>query len=262
MKKILLLTTILGCTLLGSEQAKSLVVSDPGSYARMAQSLQTLKEQITVMKEQFTELQNINSAVTGNLKRGKGIFRDLGKLRDLSSKMTKSVHSLPHMDLDDYDLQNIEDLQDALDQIYVNETDVLKRGQTEQQRKQYQQRSIRSALEGAEVLISLQDERLNKIEELASEIDNTETLKDAMDLNNRLLGELLLVQQQALLINAQYIRAEQAVNYQYADKQSDGSDPNHKNREKTVLEKASEGFADKMDARSERLGHSLPSYMQ
>ena len=39
-------------------------------------------------------------------------------------------------------------------------------------------------------------------------------------------------------------------------------EPTEKKREKSTFERASEDFSDKMDARSERLGHSLPSYRQ
>ena len=262
MKRILLLSTALLSIGLGSEQANALVVSDPGQYARMATQLSELKKHFDVLQEQFKELQNIQSAVSGNLQRGKGIFRDIGKLREMSEKMTKSVHSLPHMDLDDYDLRNIEDLQDALDQIYTNETDIIKRGQTEQQRKQYQQRSIRSALEGAEVLINLQDERFRKIEELAAEIDQTETLKDAIDLNNRLLGEILLVQQQALLLQSQYIRAEQSIRYEHADQSTDGSDPNLPDEKKSSLSRAGDKFVKDMDKKSKDAGFVRPSFMK
>lgn len=260
MKKYLLLTAACLSISLGSDDANALVVSDPGAYARMAQELTTLRDSFKVLQEQFQELQNIQASVSGNLERGKGIFRDIGRLRDMAEQMTRGVHSLPHMDLDDYDLRNIEDLQDALDKIYTNETDILKRGQTERQRKQYQQRSIRGALEGAEILINLQDERFRKIEELAAEMDETETLKDAMDLNNRLLGEILLVQQQALLLQSQYVRAEQSLRYEHADTSTDGSDPNKRDRKKSAIENAGDHFVDTIDRKLDDANFERPSF--
>ena len=50
-------------------------------------------------------------------------------------------------------------------------------------------------------------------EELAKKIDETKTLKDAVDLQNRLTHEALLIQQQQLLLLAQFIRAEQSIQY-------------------------------------------------
>jgi len=211
----------------------------------MAQEMMELKRHYDVLKEQFDEMQNIHKSVTGNLKRGKGIARDLGKLQDLAENMTKSFINLnPNQEMDDYDLSNIEDLQDALDTIYSDEQDVLQRTQTDQQRKDYQQRSVRSALEGSEVLINLQGERMQKIQELADEIDKTETLKDAQDLSNRLLGEILLVQQQALLLQAQYVRANQSLNYQYADRE--GAEAPESTRPSEIQKRGAEEFSDKM----------------
>jgi len=227
MKK-LLLTTALALPLIGifPKYGEALVVSDPGQYARMATELNELKKHFEALKDQLEELEDLNSSLSGNLKIGSGMGRDLAKLLGLSENMTKGLHSLPHMELDDYDLENIEDTQKVLDKVYTKEESILAATQTEKQRKDYRQRSIRAALEGSESLIALQQERFKKINELADEIDNTETVKEAIDLNNRLLGEILMVQQTALLLQAQYVRAEQSLKYGYADRAQSSDDPN------------------------------------
>jgi len=260
MKKLLLTTAlVLPLVSISPKCGHCLVVSDPGQYARMATQLNELKKHFEALKDQLEELEDLNSSLSGNLKIGSGMGRDLAKLLGLSENMTKGLHSLPHMELDDYDLENIEDTQKVLDQVYTKEESILAATQTETQRKEYRQRAIRAALEGSEALIALQQERFKKINELADEIDNTETVKEAIDLNNRLLGEILMVQQTALLLQAQYVRAEQSLKYSNADSTQSLDDPNT-GQYNDFIKKSGTRAAKKMKKLREENGWEKPPF--
>lgn len=244
-----------------SQPALSLVVSDPGVYARMATELKELKKHFEVLKQQLEKAKEIQEAVTGNLKRGAPIIEDLKELQDIAEGLTKGAVNLPNVDLEDYDLKNIEDLKDVIEKVYEREGDIFDQGQNSQQRKDYQQRTVKGALESSEIIIAKTDDRLEKIGSLVNAIDSTESLKDAVDLNNRLLGEILMVQQQLLLLQSQYVRANTAMNYRGTSGADDNAPNKRKNRVRSILK----GAGDKYKSGQEKIegdqGWEKPPYM-
>lgn len=230
MKKLLLTTAIIlgSLTTFMPQKAQSLTVSDPGMYARAAKELQVLKEQVGVLKGQLEEAKKTYEAVSGNLKRGAGIAKELGDLKTIAEKMTKATHSFPNMDTEDFDMKNAEDVREILDTIYKKEDGVLNGTQTEKQKRDYHQRSVKGALENSETIMASQEEKFEKIQRLANEIDSTQSLKDAMDLSNRLTAELLLVAQQSLMLQAQTTRANELLRYAGIDSEAQEGNPNRR----------------------------------
>jgi hypothetical protein len=202
--------------ILSINQAIALVVSDPGSYARMAQELAEAQKLGKTAISQMEELQKMYQATTGNLGRGSGIERAIRYVKNNLNNMTGSVFEITDgygidVDIQDLDLGNVEDVGKMLEELYKK--DPVDKTLTKQRRTQYQQQSIRGALEASEIMLANQQTALEKFEELAKKIDETKTLKDAVDLQNRLTHEALLIQQQQLLLLAQFIRAEQSIQY-------------------------------------------------
>ena len=74
-------------------------------------------------------------------------------------------------------------------------------------------------------------ETFEKISQLAEEVDKTEDLKEATDLANRILIEMLSVQQQQLLIMANLARAEQLAVYDGVKTGSEDYSDNAKTRD-------------------------------
>lgn len=61
--------------------------------------------------------------------------------------------------------------------------------------------------EKADELIKSMGDRMEKVEELSGQIDEAENIKEAQDLTNRFLAEILLVLQEQLAMSTQYQQA-------------------------------------------------------
>lgn len=215
-----------------TKHANAVAVSDAGSYARMAQQLSELKRHFDVLQEQLQTVTEMKNAATGNLKRAKGAFRSLDRIRDWIDGLDVTIPNTPALVLKDIDLSKPEDVKQAIKFLYPNkDTTEFEKTQTSGQREAYQQRNIQNSLEGTEYIINSQAERFDLIGELLDEVDETETLKDALDLNNRIMAEVLSVLHQQLLMDAQNIRADKSQQLKYID---DTSTENVNIRKKTT----------------------------
>ena len=256
MRKLYL--SLIVSSFLSASAHAGVVVSDPGSYARQAQELQQLQEHLKTLNEQLEAAKKTQDAITGNYKRAKNLLRDIDRYAEKLKDATRAVTNLKNLDLKDLDLSNILDARDYIDEIYKDGDTILQRSQTQGQRNVYKLKSSKAALENSEVIINSQEERLNKIQTLADEIDSTEELKDSIDVNNRLLAELLLSQQELLNLQAQNIRAEQAANYRHIESELLESDPNKTKGDKSFINEAIESYSDQIDERIDNKGWEAP----
>lgn len=213
MKKFFYSCAVIG--LISFSANAAVVVSDAGVYARMASELNEFKKQTEFLTSQLEELSSIKSNLEGNLGIGRGISRDLSRVKRRAQDMTRVFGNIEGVfDINEYDLSNMEDLQGVLDGMFKHEADILTRGRNTEAVQDIRQRAIKSAIEGSEaVIVEIQDS-ISKVDQLSTEIDNTETAKEAQDLTNRLLSEILHVQQQQLILIAQLTRAEQLAAYE------------------------------------------------
>lgn len=197
-----------------SSPSYAIVVSDPGAYTRFAQALsQSQKEHGTIL-EQLDVQKKVLDAVSGNLKRGKGIDSMLSDLISSVKDSTISIHNIPDMNSSKIDMSDMNDIQKTLDELYVTDDNYMKQSKNYKYRELYKQRTVKAALENSEFLIAKQEEGMTRIQDLSKQIDETKTFKDAQDLTNRFLAELLTVQNQQLLLLAQLTRAEQALKFE------------------------------------------------
>lgn len=202
-----------------------LAVTDTGAYVRIANNLNELRRQTEVLTDQFNELQNIFGTLKGNLGAGQGVIRDVQRARRRAEGLTKSIHNIPgRMDLDDYDLNKIEDLQKVMGNVFNKELDIVTRGLSRKQIEGIRQRSVKSAIEQSEQILGNMDNSNNKIDELARQIDATDDMKEAADMTNRLLIEVIFIQQQQLQLLASLARAEQYANYEGIDSTNPDAD--------------------------------------
>lgn len=197
---------------LATGTAYSLVVSDPGSYSRMAQQIQEAKELVKNAEAMVQQAQDIKNNLSGNLKRGRGIEDIIRSYKDDLEGMIPSLyHKLPE------DIQNqiSKELSNKLDEkIIYQKIDAELSDLTKDQRDDYRQKVLKRALLMSETTSKDMEASLNKMESLAFEIDQTQSMKDAMDLNNRLMHEMLLNQTKMVNLLAELTKAEATMNYQ------------------------------------------------
>jgi hypothetical protein len=196
----------------------ALVVSDPGTYTRMALQLEEASKQVELATSSVNELKSMNLSMTGNLQRGSGIERIIREVKNSVSGMTKSIFNISDgkglsVNIEDLDMNDVEDVQVWLDEVFVEEDNITDTSLTKKRRDDFRQLSLKGAIEAAETTLAGQEASLEKFEELAGKIDETETLKDSMDLQSRLLNELIIIQQRSLMLLAQLVRAESAMQY-------------------------------------------------
>jgi len=222
MKKLLATTALTVTIVIGSLSANALVVSDPSSYTYYVQQIQKAQAVVENGIETINEIQRQTAYISGNLKRGAGIERAIRKVKDSLINATPAIFDIEDgfelkTNVNDLDLSDIEDVRKLLDELYQKGGNPVDDVLTKERRNTYQQKSVKASIESAETVLARQQESLEKFEELAAKIDETEGLKDATDLQNRLLHELILIQQQQLALLAQFIRAEESLKYTGVD---------------------------------------------
>ena len=205
-------------------QAFALVVSDPGAYTRMAQQIQEAQKIYTEAKRQVAEMQRIYKNLSGNLGRGKGSIRDIRRIKSILEDVLPAFYDLTLPDGTKLDKRSTEDIVKGIDNIFISSgKHPTEAGLTEEQKRVYRQRALKASLAYSESLLSDTTDSLEKLETLAAQIDETETLKDAQDLTNRYLQELLTGQTKVILLLAQMSRAEAALSYKGVGNEEQGT---------------------------------------
>lgn len=215
------------------QPAYALVVSDPGAYSRQAQIIAEAQKQLQAVKDMVNEAKNITKNLEGNLGRGQGSEETLRDLKDALEGIMPSM--LTTIDGEKIDSSDIETINSALDDIFVSvEREPIESKLTANQREAYRQRTLRAAVSYSEYILTDMEKSLNKLENLSNEIDETETLKDAQDLNNRFMQEMLNNQTKMIMLMAQLVRAEGAYKLEGVAEDETGQRFNYTTRQKTL----------------------------
>ena len=192
--------------------AHALVVSDPGAYARMAQQIQQMQDQLKQMVNVVSEAKKINENLTGNLQRGLGTEEDIRRLKGAVEKMipTFAMQGVPNPSQSD-----MERIGNELDKIFVSkESQPVEAELTKDQRDAYRKKAISNAVRYSEFVITDTEKSMNRLEDLSQEINKTQTMKDSQDLTNRYMQEMMANQVKLNLLLAQLVRAESAAKMQ------------------------------------------------
>ena len=220
-KFVTLFSTAAIITMSAIGPAHALVVSDPGSYARAAQRLSELKKQLETAKENLDQITSVKERLEGNLNIGREMIGDFKDLRDSATDITAMAHNLPgQLDIDDFDISKPDDFREVLDVIYDPNANSAEAGSNVEVKEGMEQRALKGAIESSQKITSDFSDDLNNISSLIDEIDQTETQKEAQDLTNRLLVELVTIQRRSLQLMAQAVRAEKLAQYEGASSNS------------------------------------------
>lgn len=214
-----LLTVVLIIALVSQPAfAGGMAVFDMNAFTNGIKSIKNQQEQIEYLTKQVETLGGIKTTsdqisrdVRGHYYRGQSMISDLKRLKKKFDSKPTSLqgHALKWLDLADGGLEIGEDgfvsAAAILNQNFIDPRDHKRhRDALRSLDARYQVRQVTLAdtiLKSDEMLRGMPT-RIKKIEEISSQIDGTENLKDAMDLNNRFLAECLTVLSELLAVNS------------------------------------------------------------
>lgn len=221
---------IFGMVLVPAAVLAGMPVTDPMSYTYYVQQLKTMGEQVNKAADQVNKLGEINKQVQsmegqlkGHYNRAVGVLDDLKKAKQTvenvpgtvagaGQEFAQSAEELTKGKKDGYT-----DARKALDALFK---DPRKGGNGHQPDKtdgdrQYQAReaALRDAIVTADGLLQQMPDAFGTIKRLAQAIDATQNVKDATDLTNRILVEILKTVTQLLVVEARLTQASGMVHY-------------------------------------------------
>jgi hypothetical protein len=181
----------------------ALVVSDPTSYSYYVEQLKKFTQQIELAKKTLNE----NMQLTTDFQKYADELRQqynfadniIGDLEQQFTSFEKYKNSLTPKQLKDfnfnrkYDLKDLEDVIDTnLDGIFIDPTaDEYNKLTISKMRNLERQRLIKEALTTSKRNLITIDKNINRSVELAKQSNQTKNTKEALDINNALLVEIL-----------------------------------------------------------------------
>lgn len=206
------------------------IVSDPGSYGYYVQQIKEAQKAVSEAQKQVDTLGGIKTiadktqrAVMGNYNRGKGLVTDLQRLQKKLEATPTTIQGSAKkwLSLGDAGLEIGEDgfyaVGKVLDTNWIDPRDLKKnveRLKKLDQIYQVKQASLRGNIEASDEILRTMPQRLKTIEGLVEQIDQTENIKDAQDLSNRFLAEILKVLAEMSAIAAKIGESYALMNYQ------------------------------------------------
>jgi hypothetical protein len=181
-------------------------------YIEMTNQTTQLAKTAATLDSQLRNLELQLSAVTGNLGRVKDIGDAMAVLSDFAEFNTDAlgvVYSSNGLKLDP---AKPADISKRLEKAFPAKEE--KDGELSSPiRDHYQQAAMRDSLVAAEATINGAKTRQAQAEKAIYTVDATQTQKDALDVNNRLLSEVLLEMQRNNLLVAHLVRAQTSLYY-------------------------------------------------
>lgn len=203
------------------------VVTDPGAYSHMVSQIKSMNEMITEARKQVetlggikTVMQDVKYSAEGVYGRGVGILDTIQGTADNVGDFGSSIKKAT--DFSDFSKDKFNKRASPYREVNVRLDGVFKDPRAKDydfwkdkdKRYNAQQQIYKDNLNQAEVTLTEMPKRLDRLGKLSDQIEQTKGLKDAADLQNRFLAELLLIQQECLKMLSHIAQALAATNYQ------------------------------------------------
>lgn len=203
------------------------VVTDPGAYSHMVQQIGEMNKLITKAREQVetlggikTVLQDVKYSTEGAYGRGVGILDTVQGVADNATDFGSSLKKAG--DFSDFSKDKFNKRASPYREVNVRLDGVFKDPRSKDydfwkdkaKRENAQQQIYKDNLNQAEVTLEEMPKRLERLGKLSDQIEQTKGLKDAADLQNRFLAELLLIQQEALKMLSHIAQALAVARYE------------------------------------------------
>lgn len=210
-------------------KANAMTVSDPGSYGYYVQQLQKaqlqIKEQMkqfevltksySMLQEQFKELQDIKDQVKGYYDQGKSFVDKIQNIKSQLEAIPSSVvgRGKELASLID-DIGEFTEAADMLDGIFGDpRSPDYNPWQTLAPKYQLRQQGLKDTIEKSEKLLAGMKDRFAALEDLTNKIDSTENIKEAQDLTNVFLAQIISILSEQLALTAQIGEAQALMNF-------------------------------------------------
>jgi len=185
----------------------------------MAQVQEAIK-QYQLMEEYTSKMEDAYDKAHTNYKKMEGVYDDLMKtkkfLEDTKSTWVGRYGKYKGL----YDKFSntegvIEDFRGLIDDAFIDPRNLDPEKWRKVMDKQFdlRQLALKDILEKNEETMKGMEDRMVLAEKLAKDADSTESEKEAMDVTNRLLLEILVVLQEMLAMDARYQQAMASLNY-------------------------------------------------
>lgn len=216
------------------------IVSDPASYgyyieqiAAMGKQTQEAIKQVQTLGGIRTTVEDTQRAITGTYNRGMGLINDVERLQKRvgstpstldgnfrkwsgivgsTANIAKKAGSTADSAADNY-----YDAREVLDDNFEDPRSRRKPGSgpnfSADRQYQISQSSLKDAVAAAEDTLQALPKRVSTLSDLASQIDGTKNLKDAADLQNRFLAEILQTLHELVAITARLGEAQALQSY-------------------------------------------------
>lgn len=239
---------LLSLSLTASPASAGMVVTDPNSYTYYVEQLKKMEEQVTQYAKQIetmngvlTEAQKIERNLTGHYSRAMALVNRVKRLSDTMNsqptgiigeakkwgnvgrqiggvlggaanegrQVVKDVNDIAGTEL-------YEDTKKILDQVFTDPRDINNPQElyrSMDRRNQIKQGALKEVVAKAEQTLGGIKERIKTVQELGETVDKTENQKDAQDLTNRILLEVLATLTDLLAVAAQANQAQALLSY-------------------------------------------------
>lgn len=206
------------------------VVTDPVSYGYFAEQitaageqlkkttdvLNKAKEQVENLKVVQNKVQGVGNQLKGHYDRAKGL---VDKVKGVREKLEKTPTTLQGQYAKWKNLDFI-DPQKALEEFFedprANNANLYK---ALDRRYEVRQMALKNSIMNAEVLLQAAPGRMKVIEGLSGQIDGTENVKDAADLNNRIMIEMWTAVEEIKMLLAHLAEAQGLMNFSGVSKE-------------------------------------------
>lgn len=217
-------------------RAEAMTVSDPGSYGYFVQQLSEAKLQLAAAKEQIAnqmqeikvlndtykmateqlkELNDIKDQVKGYYDQGKDFVDKIKSIKSQIEAVPSSVvgRGKEIMSLID-GIGDFTEAADMLDGIFGDpRSPDYNPWQTLAPKYQLRQQGLKDTIEKSEKLLAGMKDRFAALEDLTNKIDSTENIKEAQDLTNVFLAQIISILSEQLALSAQIGEAQALMNF-------------------------------------------------
>jgi len=217
---------ILAC--LASPSWAGMAVSDTTSHLYLSknleeavQQLETAMKQLELVQQSTDTIKKTYQEATAQYGRAKGLYDEIMRVKEFydttkSSMMGRYQKIKKLYELSENDPPKaIEGFVELIDDGFKDPrtTDPEEWKWIMDKQFDFRQLALKEVIERGEKSIEEMQRRLERVQELTNQVDETVNPKDAQDLTNRLLSEILLVLQEQMAMNLQYQQTMAALQY-------------------------------------------------
>jgi len=206
----------------------SMTVSDPTSYTYYAEQLKKLQTQMEQLQKQYDEavksnqwLTQIQDDLSGSYNRGMALYNKLKSIqRQLEAIPNRYERYKKRWEGLLTDIEDFQDVKAVIDNVIKDprhpDYDLWK---DMDRRYQMRQRALKDTIDRSEDLLAGLPNDFEELAKLAKQIDETKNQKDATDLTNSILVQILTVLQKQLELSTYLAQSQSILNFTGANEQ-------------------------------------------